>query len=67
VKVDRKTKLIKKAVVTDASVHDSQALADLVDRTDAGTTIHADSAYSGQPQAAWYAVLGLSELKQTSY
>ena len=47
VKVDRKTKLIKKAVVTDASVHDSQALADLVDTTDAGATIHADSAYSG--------------------
>jgi IS5 family transposase len=50
VKVDRKTKLIKKAVVTDASVHDSQALPDLIDKTDAGTTIHADSAYSGEEQ-----------------
>ena len=50
VKVDRKTKLIKKAVVTDASVHDSQALPDLVDKADACTTIHADSAYSGEEQ-----------------
>jgi len=50
VKVDQKTKLIKKAVVTDASVHDSQALADLIDETDEGKTIHADSAYSGQKQ-----------------
>jgi IS5 family transposase len=48
VKVDQKTKLIKKAVVTDASVHDSQALKDLVDRTDSDTPIYADSAYSGQ-------------------
>jgi len=50
VKVDRTTKLIKKAVVTDASVHDSQALADLVDKTDEGKVIYADSAYSGQDQ-----------------
>ena len=50
VKVDRKTKLIKKAVVTEASVHDSQAVKDLVDATDADTLIYADSAYSGQEQ-----------------
>jgi IS5 family transposase len=48
VKVDRKTKLIKKAVVTDASVHDSQALKELVDKSDAGKKVYADSAYSGQ-------------------
>jgi IS5 family transposase len=50
VKVDRNTKLIRKAVVTEASVHDSQTLKDLVDETDAGTTVYADSAYSGQEQ-----------------
>lgn len=50
VKVDRKTKLIRKAVVTDASVHDSQALNGLLDGTDADTPIYADSAYSGQEQ-----------------
>jgi IS5 family transposase len=50
VKVDRKTKLIKKSVVTDASAHDSQVVTDLVDDTDVGKTIHADSAYSGQQQ-----------------
>ena len=49
-KVDRNTKLIRKAVVTEASVHDSQTLKDLVDETDAGTTVYADSAYSGQEQ-----------------
>jgi len=48
IKVDRKTKLIKKAVATEASVHDSQALKDLVDATDEDTPIYADSAYSGQ-------------------
>lgn len=48
IKVDKKTKLIKKCVVTDASVHDSQALNDLLDKDDAGTTIYADSAYSGE-------------------
>jgi len=50
VKVDRKTKLIKKFVVTDAAVHGSQALADLVDKTDKGKPIYADSAYSGNEQ-----------------
>jgi IS5 family transposase len=50
VKVCKKTKLIKKCVVTAASVHDSQAVGDLVDKSDAGQTIHADSAYSGEDQ-----------------
>lgn len=50
VKVDRKTKLIKKVVVTDASVHDSQALGNLVDKSDKGKSIYADSAYSGEEQ-----------------
>jgi IS5 family transposase len=48
VKVDRKSKLILKYTVTDASVHDSQALSDLLDKTDAGKSMYADSAYSGK-------------------
>jgi len=48
IKVDKETKLIKKCIVTDASVHDSQALNDLLDKDDAGTEIYADSAYSGE-------------------
>jgi len=50
VKVDRKTKLIKKCVVTDASVHDSQAIGDLLDKSDEGKTLYADSAYCGEAQ-----------------
>lgn len=48
VKVDAKSKLITKYKVTDASVHDSQPLKDLLDETDKGETVHADSAYTGQ-------------------
>jgi len=42
--------IIKKSVVADAAVHDSQALASLVDSTDKGTPVYADSAYSGGEQ-----------------
>lgn len=52
VKVDKKTKLIKKCVVTAASVHDSQAVVDLLEKSDAGKAIYADSAYSGEEQIA---------------
>lgn len=48
VKIDAKSKLITKYKVTDASVHDSQTLQDLLDETDKGKTVHADSAYTGQ-------------------
>lgn len=48
VKIDAKSKLITKAVVTDASVHDSQAIGRLVDKKDAGRDLHADSAYAGR-------------------
>ena len=46
VKTDRTTKLIEDYEVTDASVHDSQAMGDLVEETDG--TLHADSAYTGE-------------------
>ena len=52
VKIDQKSKLIEKYTVTNAAVHDSQALDQLLDESqDANNTLHADSAYSGQAQA----------------
>jgi len=45
VKVDTDSKLIKTYEVTDASVHDSQVVEQLLDESDAGTELHADSAY----------------------
>jgi len=53
VKIDAASKLIESAVVTDAAVHDSQALEDLVDSED--RVLYADSAYSGAPIAAMLA------------
>lgn len=47
VKVDVKDKLILKAVITPASVHDSQAFDELIDEGD--RVVYADSAYSGAP------------------
>lgn len=49
VKVNKKTKLIKKYKTTTASVHDSQAMNDLVDKNDKGKEMWGDSAYSGKP------------------
>jgi len=51
IKTDKHTKFIQKYEVTDASVHDSQVLEDLLDKTDEGTELYADSAYSGKPIA----------------
>jgi IS5 family transposase len=45
VKVDTKSKLIKTYQVTDASVHDSQAVVPLLEKTDAHRDLYADSAY----------------------
>jgi len=52
VKVDAKSKLIVKYEVTDASVHDSQVLENLLDEKDAGEDFNGDSAYSGEKQRA---------------
>jgi len=49
-KVDTKSKFIDKYKVTDASVHDSQALDDLLEEKDKGQDFHADSAYTGEDQ-----------------
>lgn len=49
-KVDSKSKLIDKYEVSDASVHDSQALGALLESKDAGQELYADSAYIGEKQ-----------------
>ena len=57
VKIDQKSKLIDKYTVTDASVHDSQAMETLVDEGD--KEMYADSAYSGEPIAKMLAKKGI--------
>ena len=49
-KVGNKGKFINKYVVTDASVHDSQAINDLLDEEDKGQDLYADIAYTGEEQ-----------------
>lgn len=49
-KVDTKSKFIDKYKVSDASVHDSQPLDDLLTEKDEGQLFHADSAYTGEDQ-----------------
>ena len=50
IKIDGKSKIIKKFKVTDASVHDSQVIDNLLDEDDEGEEFYADSAYTGQKQ-----------------
>ena len=50
VKVDEKSKLIIGYEVTDASVHDSQPLEDLLSKKDKGQPLYGDSAYTGEEQ-----------------
>ena len=47
-KVDKGSKLIKKGVTTDASVHDSKPVKEFVDENDRGEDLFADSAYIGK-------------------
>lgn len=49
-KVDSKSKFINTYLVTDASVHDSQALNELLEKKDNGQPLYADSAYTGENQ-----------------
>lgn len=46
VNADQKTKIITKYTVTSASVHDSQAVKDIVDKSD--SVVYADSAYKSE-------------------
>ena len=50
IKVDAKSKIITGYLVTDASVHDSQVLDNLLDSKDEGQPLWADSAYTGEKQ-----------------
>jgi IS5 family transposase len=50
IKIDSKSKIITTYKVTDASVHDSQALDNLLNEKDKYQDLHADSAYSGANQ-----------------
>ena len=54
VKSDTKTKLIEEFEVTDASVHDSQAIEGLLTEKDEGQPLYADSAYTGGEQEKIY-------------
>ena len=49
-KVDAKSKFINTYIVTDASVHDSQALDALLNEKDKAQPLYADSAYTGEDQ-----------------
>ena len=50
-KIDAKSKLIRSYTVTDASVHDSCGLEPLLEPSDKGQPLHADSAFVGAPIA----------------
>lgn len=54
IKAGTGTKLIRKYVVTDASVHDSQAMENLLDDTDKGEELYADGAYTGKASEEIY-------------
>ena len=48
--MDSKSKFINTFLVTDASVHDPQALDNLLDKNDKGQSLYADSVYTGEKQ-----------------
>jgi len=54
IKADTKTKLIEEYTVTDASVHDSQAIEQLLTEKDKNQPLYADSAYTGEDQEKIY-------------
>src|SRR3989339_649658 len=54
VKSDTKTKLIEEYIVTDASVHDSQVIEELLTEKDENQPFYADSAYTGEEQEKVY-------------
>jgi IS5 family transposase len=54
VKADTKTKLIEDYIVTNASVHDSQPVEQLLTEKDKNQELYADSAYTGEAQEKIY-------------
>jgi IS5 family transposase len=59
IKADTKTKLIENFIVTDASVHDSQAVDELLTEKDKDQPLYADSAYGGEEQQKVYKKKGM--------
>ncbi|MFB2121712.1 IS5 family transposase [Parapedobacter sp. 2B3] len=60
VKADAGSKLITGYMVSDASVHDSQATEHLLDEKDRGADFYADSAYTGEKQDKLIAARGMT-------
>ena len=68
VKIDNASKLITKYLVTSASVHDSQALAELLCKEDKGKTLYADSAYQSAEISALLSKEGiLNKIHERGY
>jgi len=68
IKADAKTKLIEEFLVTDASVHDSQATEQLLTEKDKGQPLYADSAYTGEEQEKVYKTKGvISKINEKGY
>jgi IS5 family transposase len=59
IKADTKTKLIEEYIVTDASVHDSQPVEQLLTEKDKNQSLYADSAYTGEEQEKIYKTKGV--------
>lgn len=59
VNVDVEHKFIREFEVTNAAVHDSQAVMDLIDHSNGGKDVYADSAYSSQKISDELAAAGL--------
>lgn len=49
IKIDKKSKIIRTYIATNASVHDSQPIEELLTKNDSHHELYADSAYSGKP------------------
>lgn len=68
VKVDEQSKIITEYTVTDARVHDAQETQPLVDDSDKGKPLYADSAYAGEPIAPVLEKLGVeNQIHQRAY
>lgn len=68
IKADEKSKLIDCYKVTDASVHDSQLIYDLIEDSDTGQPLHADSAYRSEETEANLAFLEIdSQIHEKGY
>lgn len=50
IKVDVKTKLIESYVTTSASVHDAKVVSALLEKSDEGQSLYADSGYTGKDE-----------------